>query len=114
MFCQTRGIFIRVLKKDEKINPQMRPDMLEKWETEQRQICDRYKSRFVPVVDDARIGGALATMSRRPLHGLRHRTHGNMEGWYIWGGDYSEDPNFFDVLHAKHFISDYHDLIKYL
>ena len=53
-------------------------------------------------------------MDQRPLNGLRHPSHGNMDGWYIWGGQYSADANFFQVLHAKHFPAEYPDLVKFL
>jgi hypothetical protein len=84
------------------------------WAAQQREVCERSKSRFVPISPEARIGIALNTMARRPLNGLRHPPHGDMAGWYIWGGEYSPDANFFQVLHAKHFPTEYPELVKFL
>lgn len=36
------------------------------------------------------------------MNGLRHRRQSDTSGWYIWGGVYSEKPDFFVPLHAKH------------
>ncbi len=30
-----------------------------------------------------------------PIHGLRHFPTKDTSGWYIWAGDYSDDPDFF-------------------
>lgn len=49
------------------------------------------------------------------LHGLRHPPAGNTNGWYIWSGNYSEDPDFFQPVcleHLQHYIS--RDIHEYL
>lgn len=35
-------------------------------------------------------------------------------GWYVWGGDYSEDPEFFQPLHVYHIAEYAPQLIPYL
>jgi hypothetical protein len=84
------------------------------WQSEQKALCDRFGSQFIPLPSDARVGIALQTMNQRPLHGLRHPAHGNMSGWYIWGGEYSTDAKFFQVLHARHFPEQFPNLVKFL
>src|SRR5258708_13149299 len=84
------------------------------WQTEQNSLCERFNSHFAPISPDARIGIALQTLNQRPLHGLRHPPHGNMSGWYIWGGEYSKDPSFFQVIHAEHFSDQCPNLIMFL
>ena len=37
-----------------------------------------------------------------PVNGLRHWPEGDTSGWYIWAGEYSEDPDFFKPLHIEH------------
>ena len=37
-----------------------------------------------------------------------------MVGWYIWGGEYSTDANFFEVLCAQHVPAEYPNLVKFL
>jgi hypothetical protein len=82
-------------------------------QAEQRALCAKFNSPFVPILPGARIGIAIQTMHQRPSHGLRHPVHGNMSGWYVWGGEYSSDPNFFQVLHAEHLSNQYPDLLKF-
>ena len=77
-------------------------------------ICEKYDSKIAAVSPNGRIGIALKTMTQHPTNGLRHPPHGNMCGWYIWGGEYSADPNFFQVLHVEHIAKHYPDLFKLL
>lgn len=37
-----------------------------------------------------------------PLHGLRHPPDEHTTGWFIWTGEYSTDPNFFESVHTTH------------
>lgn len=41
-----------------------------------------------------------------PISGLRHPPSGDMSGWSVWSGDYSEDSEFFQPLHVSHAVSD--------
>ncbi|WP_436304978.1 MULTISPECIES: immunity protein Imm33 domain-containing protein [unclassified Variovorax] len=45
---------------------------------------------------------ALPTLSRLPLNALRHPREGGTCGWYIWGGELSGNPRFFQPLHVSH------------
>ena len=38
----------------------------------------------------------------RPINGLRVREENETSGWYIWAGDWSDDPDFFVPLHGEH------------
>lgn len=38
----------------------------------------------------------------QPLHGLRVNPVGDTCGWYIWAGDWSDDPDFFKPIHVEH------------
>jgi hypothetical protein len=77
-------------------------------------ICHRYHSRLCGLLPDARIGIAIKTMRLRPLNGLRHPARGDMSGWYIWGGEYSSDTGFFQVLHVKHIAKEFPEILKFL
>jgi hypothetical protein len=61
-----------------------------------------------------KVGIALATLAHLPLHALRHPPENGMTGWYIWGGDLSEAPNFFQPLHAGHLSEYVPRLVPYL
>jgi hypothetical protein len=50
-----------------------------------------------------------------PINGLRHPTHGNMCGWYIWSGEkLNEDPDFFDVVCYEHLAAKGWTWVEYL
>lgn len=52
----------------------------------------------------SKLGLALSTMGKSPIHGMRHKPTEATSGWYIWcGGEPSEDPEFFAPLHVEHF-----------
>ncbi len=71
---------------------------------DQRRVCKKYKSPYLEVLSNLKVGISKETMDgRRPVHGLRHLPVGDTSGWYIWSGeklDNSED--FFLPLHIKH------------
>ena len=68
----------------------------------QKTVCQTMKAEFVPPIPKSRIGFARQTIGKRPINGLRHPGQGDMNGWYVWFGDYSDDPNFFGSLHVEH------------
>ena len=72
-------------------------------EIQQREICEIYKTDFVPCEELSKVGIALGTMRLTPINGLRHVPEGGTNGWYIWGGkELSSRPDFFDPLHVQH------------
>ena len=72
-------------------------------EREQRQVCDEYGAAFDPPDASSRDGIALQTLHLKPLHGMRIPPRGGVCGWYLWGGDLSEGPDFFQPLCVGHF-----------
>jgi hypothetical protein len=80
----------------------------------QAAICEEFGSLFVPPDEDEHLGIALATLSQLPLNALRHPRESGTCGWYIWGGELSEDPNFFQSLHVHHLVSNAPSLVPYL
>ena len=80
----------------------------------QSEICERFGSPLVPSGDDERLGIALATLSQQPLNALRHRPENGTCGWYVWGGEFSDDPEFFQPLHVHHLSAHTPALVSYL
>ncbi len=69
----------------------------------QRSLCREYGAAFSPPVAGSRVGIALQTLGRLPLHGLRIPERGGANGWYLWAGeDASEDPEFYQALCFEH------------
>jgi hypothetical protein len=50
-----------------------------------------------------------------PINGLRHPTHGNMCGWYIWSGEeLSQDADYFEVVCYEHLVNESWEWLVYL
>jgi hypothetical protein len=60
--------------------------------------------------DESISGIALATLSLRPLNGLRHPPTETTSGWYIWGGEFKNDPDFFQPNCTYHVIDQFPEL----
>jgi hypothetical protein len=41
-------------------------------------------------------------LASEPLNALRHPDKADTCGWYVWSGDLSRDPDFFQPLHVDH------------
>ena len=80
----------------------------------QAETCKRYGSLFQPPAEDDRLGIALATLSILPLNALRHSAENGTCGWYIWGGDLSDHPDFFQPLHVHHVVAHAPQIVPYL
>ncbi|MBT1711415.1 hypothetical protein KK062_24445 [Fulvivirgaceae bacterium PWU5] len=82
---------------------------------EQIAICRKYDVVFCESPDFLKVGiSRNIKEGARPIHGLRHPLEGNTTGWYIWGDEYSEDPDFFVPLHVEHLKEWCPLIVKYL
>ncbi|MHA3789131.1 immunity protein Imm33 domain-containing protein [Flavobacterium hauense] len=78
-------------------------------------ICDKYNCEYLPLEENSIIGISRSVKEGlMPIHGLRHPIERNTSGWHIWSGDYSENPNFFEPMHAYHLKEICPYIIKYL
>ena len=69
----------------------------------QAAVCERFGVEFRPSPADAKLGLALATLSQRPINGLRHPPKGGTSGWYVWAGEtLSSAEDFFQPVHQDH------------
>jgi hypothetical protein len=80
----------------------------------QRAITEQYGSAYVPPRADEILGVALDSMDCLPLNALRHPAEAGTCGWYIWGGELSQDPAFFSSLHAEHLPDYAPELVPFL
>ncbi len=44
----------------------------------------------------------LRALKAQPQHSRARGTEVSLRSWYIWAGQYSEDPDFFVLLHVAH------------
>ena len=84
-------------------------------EIQQRNTCSKYRANYCPSPQESIIGiSSQMKNGEQPIHGLRHPLIAGTTGWYIWAGDYSDDPNFFKPIHTKHLYDLYPDVLKFL
>ena len=69
----------------------------------QRRICRTYGACFEPPVPGTKVGIALHTLDRVPIHGVRLVPTETTCGWYIYAGDeWSDDPDFYKPMCVEH------------
>ncbi|MBV9514094.1 MAG: hypothetical protein JO280_08670 [Mycobacteriaceae bacterium] len=68
-----------------------------------QRICLTYEAGFEPPAPGSKVGIALQTLGRVPVHGVRLPPTETTCGWYIYAGDeWSDDPNFYLPLCVEH------------
>ena len=69
----------------------------------QKEVCRRFDATPEPPEPETKLGVAINVRTAvQPMHGLRHSPEENTNGWYLWRGEYSDDPEFFTPLHVEH------------
>ena len=81
---------------------------------EPRDLCRAYGATPDSPNPSAKAGVALASLSLRPLNGLRHPPTDDTCGWYLWGGDLSAADDFFQPLHVDHLAEVCPDALRFL
>jgi hypothetical protein len=78
-------------------------------------FCREHEYKCVVTGMNEIVGFANQTRGGSPINGLRHPSHGNASGWYIWCGvDYSSEDDFFEPIHAIHLNERCPEIIKLL
>lgn len=73
------------------------------YEERQRRVCRDHAAAFLPPEPGSKVGIALGTMGRLPIHGVRVPPTGTTNGWFIHAGDESsEDDDFYQPLCVEH------------
>lgn len=71
---------------------------------EQNEICNDHGVEVLISEVYKKLGIAKSILGKTPINGLRHPIENGTYGCYFWcGEELSEDPEFFDMLHVKHF-----------
>lgn len=68
----------------------------------EQSICERAQAQPQPPLPGSKVGLAMSSLVHQPIHGLRVATTATTNGWYIWGGEFSGDADFFSPLHIEH------------
>ena len=79
----------------------------------QKSICEKYNSEWKPINKKINIG-LSKNYDLEPINGLRHSAEKGTSGWFIWFGEYSEEPNFFQPICAEHLLNICPKIIDFL
>mgnify|MGYP003613619740 CR=1 FL=1 len=80
----------------------------------QEETCRRAGSPVCIPNENLKIGIALQTKKLQPVTGMRGVPENGTEGWYVWAGEYSKDPDFFQPIHIIHLIEIWPEIVPYL
>ena len=70
---------------------------------QQRAVCDDHGAGFLPPAVGSKVGIALQTLGRLPVHGVRVAPTETTCGWYIFAGDaWSDAADFYQPLCVEH------------
>lgn len=83
-------------------------------ERKRQSVCERVNALRSPPAAGSKLGVALSTLGRTPVHGLRHPPTDSTCGWFVWCGELSDDPDFFSPLHVEHLADYLPSVVEYL
>lgn len=77
----------------------------------QKEICEKFSAEYQYCDLSLKVGISLSVKKGdSPIHGLRVKEENGTSGWYIWSGDWSDEPDFFVPLHGEH-LSEWADIV---
>lgn len=77
-------------------------------------VCEWAGVTPVPPKSNSKLGIALGSLGKGPIHGVRHPEAGDTNGWYIWCGELSTAEDFFSPLHVEHLVDYLPAVLEYL
>jgi hypothetical protein len=69
-------------------------------------ICEWAQVQPQPPLPGSKVGLAMNSLQRQPIHGMRIAPTETTSGWFIWCGELSDADDFFSPLHLEH-LGDY-------
>jgi hypothetical protein len=78
-------------------------------------LCERIGCAPNYVTGRAKLGASHSAFgSAWPVQGIRYLPAGRTSGWYVWAGEYSDAPDFFEPQHARHLVGARPEVAGYL
>lgn len=81
---------------------------------EQTNVCKRFGAEYMPPEVTQKVGISLGSLATFPLHAVRLSPKNGTCGWYIYGGEYSTDADFYQPLHVGHLGDHCPNIVPYL
>jgi len=81
---------------------------------DQENICQRFGAEYMPPKASQKVGISLGSLENLPLHAVRLSPENGTSGWYIYGGEYSTDADFYQPLHVAHLVERCPQIVPYL
>ncbi|OWJ61632.1 immunity protein Imm33 domain-containing protein [Paraburkholderia caledonica] len=82
--------------------------------SDQRDVCQRFGAEYMPPEASQKVGISIASLAKVPLHAVRLIPENGTCGWYIYGGEYSTDADFYQPLYAVHLLERCPGIVRYL
>lgn len=71
--------------------------------SQQRELCREFGTRFEPPSPGSKVGIAIQTLDRLPIHGVRLPPTESTCGWFIFAGnEWSDADDFYQPLCVEH------------
>ncbi|GKT02362.1 hypothetical protein AVKW3434_23255 [Acidovorax sp. SUPP3434] len=83
-------------------------------DNEQAAMCEKYNGSPLAFNPALHVGAHLSSLNQQPIYGVRIQPTIDASGWYFWGGEYSDDDDFFQSVHGSHVLERLPELGKYL
>ncbi|MBC3810700.1 immunity protein Imm33 domain-containing protein [Undibacterium aquatile] len=77
-------------------------------------VCQRFGAGHMPPEENEKVGIALGSLGKLPLNALRINPENGASGWYIYGGESSDGPDFYQPLHIAHLVDRCPKIVPYL
>ncbi|QVM91933.1 hypothetical protein JYG34_02540 [Pseudomonas entomophila] len=80
---------------------------------EQAEVCKRYE--VSPKAPEDRVAIALDRLKESPIYGVRIECpEGGRVSWFFYCGEYSEEDDFYQVIHTRHLHEELPEVVNYL
>ena len=80
---------------------------------EQAEVCKRYG--VSPMAPEDRVAIALGTLKDNPIYGVRIECpEDGTVSWFFYCGEYSEEDDFYQVIHTRHLHEELPEVVNYL
>lgn len=80
----------------------------------QQDICRKFGSPVMLPDEASKLGIAMATLDSMPITAIRLYPENGTNGWYIHGGEFSDNDDFYQPLHLSHIAEMLPQVLPYL
>lgn len=88
---------------------------LEELISEQKLLCEEFKSSYIKVSGDDVVAVAVNTLNQEPIVGIRKKPEPEENvAWFIYGGEMGEGEDFFETMTVRELQDILPEVLPYL